>query len=31
MPENLRLVSDLALILISAGIVMVIFKLLKQI
>ncbi len=30
MPENLRLVSDLALILISAGIVTVIFKLLKQ-
>lgn len=30
MSENLRLVSDLALILISAGIVTVIFKLLKQ-
>lgn len=30
MPENLRLVSDLALILISAGVVTVIFKLLKQ-
>jgi CPA2 family monovalent cation:H+ antiporter-2 len=30
MSENLRLVSDLALILISAGVVTVIFKLLKQ-
>ena len=30
MPENLRLVSDLALILTSAGVVTVIFKLLKQ-
>lgn len=30
MPENLRLVADLALILTSAGIVTVIFKLLKQ-
>lgn len=30
MPENLRLVADLALILTSAGVVTVIFKLLKQ-
>ena len=30
MSENLRLVSDLALILISAGVVTIIFKLLKQ-
>ncbi len=30
MPENLRLVADLALILISAGVVTIIFKLLKQ-
>ena len=30
MSENLNLVSDLALILISAGVVTIIFKLLKQ-
>lgn len=30
MPENLKLVSDLALILISAGVVTILFKLLKQ-
>lgn len=30
MPENLRIVSDLAIILISAGVVTVLFKLLKQ-